>query len=117
MSSYVTKQEYNQLKTKFNSFVQAVAKQFNANKETLEKHKTSINGILNGVKQIQTSLKNVAAQASDTSSADETIAKLNSVITQLNATVDYMENWADTGNLTMKDVRDSVGEALTTMGE
>ena len=107
MSSYASKQDINQIKTAFNEFVKAVQANFEQYDTLLATYKKSINGIVNGMKSVSNEL-----QKASTSIPPDTIAKINSIITQLNATVDYMESWADAGNVTMKDVRDSVGSRL-----
>ena len=106
MSSYVTTQQFDALRSTLNRFVTWV-NEVKANHEAkLETYKRSINGMVAICQNIQAALKE---------SSPSSVEKINDCITQLNATVDYLESWADTGNLTMKDVRESVGERLSAL--
>ena len=106
---YATQADVTKIKTAFNSFVKAVQSEFTSIHSTLELYKKSINGIVGAMKQMDAVVK----ELNTSNSSSDIVSKLNSAISQLNATVDYMATWADTGNLTMKDVRESVGSRLS----
>ena len=118
MSTYVTTAQWNSLRSTLNSFVSWV-KEFKANHESkFETYKKSINGLVDTCITLQESLSSLSNSSSEPSTntstlPEDAVEKINACIMQLNTTINYLEHWADAGNLTMKDVRDSVGEQLS----
>ena len=115
MSSYVTTQQFDALRSTLNRFV-AWVNEVKANHEAkFETYKRSINGMVSICLNLQAALKESSPSSDGVSIPTSSVEKINDCITQLNATIDYLESWADIGNLTMKDVRESVGERLSAL--
>ena len=102
----VTQADLNQIKTKFNALVTYVKTMQTNIENKFEAHKNSINGLVNVCSNLRDSVQNI-----NTSSSND--ANLKQTAQQLNALVDYLNNWIDTGNVTMNDIRTAVGEPLS----
>ena len=131
MSSTV-ESDVNKLKTNFNKLVSMCSTlQTNMNakistvSDDVESVKTNFNKLVNMCSTLQTNLNSKISTLKETVNAVSASAgsgsggssggssvNISPVITQLNALVDYLEGWINTGNLTMNNIRSTVGQRL-----
>ena len=72
-----------------------------------------LSSIQSQIDALQTSISQISQSASSSSSGDSNDAAITAIETQLDALVDYLQSWVNTGNLTMSDIRNSVGQPLS----